>query len=102
MTPERWAVVDAVLQAALECKPTERTAFVAQACAGDAELRREVESLLAAGAAAGDFLERSAVHDPAALEAEWTLARLSAVLAGRYALETECGRIVTSPADLLG
>ena len=91
MTPERWSIVDALLQAALERAPTVRSAFVAQECAGDAELQREVESLLAAEATAGDFLERPA-HDPTAFDAEWTLTRLSAVLAGRYVLERELGR----------
>ena len=92
MTPERWSAVDAVLKAALEYTPADRGAFIARECAGDAELRREVESLLAAGAEAGDFLERPAAGDPTALDAEWTLARLSAALAGRYTLERELGR----------
>jgi tetratricopeptide (TPR) repeat protein len=92
LTPERWSVVDAVLKAALERTPADRGAFIARECAGDAELRREVESLLAAGAKAGDFLERPAAEDPTALDAEWTLARLSVALAGRYTLERELGR----------
>lgn len=37
--------------------PTERAAFLAQACGGDRELRSEVERLLAAHQQAGDFLE---------------------------------------------
>jgi tetratricopeptide (TPR) repeat protein len=90
MTPERWAAVDAVLQAALERAPADRSAFLARECAGDAELRREVESLLAAGAKADDFLERPAVEDSA--DAESTLARLSDALAGRYVIEREIGR----------
>ena len=60
MTPERWRAVDAVLQAALVREPALRDAFINEACAGDDGLRREVESLLAAHARAGDdFLERS-------------------------------------------
>lgn len=45
-TPERWKEVDRVFAAALEREPTERVAFLDDACAGDEELRREVESLL--------------------------------------------------------
>src|SRR3954447_7256169 len=90
MTPERWAAVDAVLQAALERAPGDRNAFLARECVGDAELRREVESLLAAGAMVDDFLERPAVDDSADVES--TLVRLSAALAGRYVIEQEIGR----------
>ena len=36
--------------------PTERAAYLDQACAGDLVLRQEVESLLAAHAKVGDFL----------------------------------------------
>lgn len=48
MTPERWAQIDQLLEKALERPAAEHTAFLAQACGGDAELRREVESLLVA------------------------------------------------------
>ena len=49
MTPERWQQVKGVLENVLEITPPERDAFLDQACDGDQELRREVESLLAAG-----------------------------------------------------
>ncbi|MGD1097422.1 MAG: protein kinase [Bryobacteraceae bacterium] len=47
MTPERWHQIKALYHAALEHEPGERGVFLAEACAGDAELRAEVESLLA-------------------------------------------------------
>ena len=47
MDPARWRRVEEVYQAAAERKPKERAAFLAVACAGDEDLRREVESLLA-------------------------------------------------------
>jgi serine/threonine protein kinase len=50
MTPERWQQIDQLFCAALEREPDERAAFLDQACDGDAELRQEVESLLAAEA----------------------------------------------------
>ena len=47
MTPERWQHVEKLYQAALEREPSQRAAFLERACAGDEELRHEVESLLA-------------------------------------------------------
>src|SRR5262245_51551801 len=47
MTPERWQQVKTLLERALEREAKERAAFLDAACADDAELRREVESLLA-------------------------------------------------------
>jgi eukaryotic-like serine/threonine-protein kinase len=56
-TTARWDRVRAVFHEALERPPAERAGFVASACAGDVELLREVESLLAADTAAAGFLE---------------------------------------------
>ncbi|MEO8075913.1 MAG: protein kinase [Acidobacteriota bacterium] len=56
MTPERWADVDRILNAALTREPHARAAFIADACAGDQALSDEVESLLAEEAVAADFL----------------------------------------------
>ena len=47
MTPERWSQIERVCQGALDCAPDDRTTFLDRECGGDAELRREVESLLA-------------------------------------------------------
>ncbi|HEX4949412.1 MAG TPA: protein kinase, partial [Blastocatellia bacterium] len=52
MKPEDWQQIDQVFCSALEREPEERAAFLDEACGGDAELRREVESLLAAEAEA--------------------------------------------------
>jgi eukaryotic-like serine/threonine-protein kinase len=46
LTPERWALIEELFHRATECAPGERCAFLDKACAGDAELRREVEALL--------------------------------------------------------
>jgi serine/threonine protein kinase/WD40 repeat protein len=48
MTTARWEEIKKVFNGAMEKPPAERAAFVEQACAGDAELRSEVESLLLA------------------------------------------------------
>ncbi|HEU4723065.1 MAG TPA: protein kinase [Gemmatimonadaceae bacterium] len=93
MTPERWRAVDAILQAALEREPARRDAFVADACAGDESLRREVDSLLAAhDRAGGDFLERPAAEALDAPGQPPLTERLAGALEGRYALEHELAR----------
>jgi serine/threonine-protein kinase len=46
MTPERWRDIARFYELALDQAPATREAFLAEACAGDEALRREVESLL--------------------------------------------------------
>ena len=46
MTPDEWQRVKAVLQGALGLRPEQRGEFLDQNCAGEDELRREVEELL--------------------------------------------------------
>jgi serine/threonine protein kinase/Tol biopolymer transport system component len=60
VTPERWQQVEHLCLAALDRAPGERSAFLDRECAGDAELRREVESLLAEQSDAESLLQRSA------------------------------------------
>jgi eukaryotic-like serine/threonine-protein kinase len=62
MTAERWAQIEKVYHTALERAAEERSAYVAQACGGDAELRREVESLLQQDGRTGDLLEVPALE----------------------------------------
>ncbi|MGH9801446.1 MAG: WD40 repeat domain-containing serine/threonine protein kinase, partial [Blastocatellia bacterium] len=61
MNDERWQQIDEILQAAFDLEPHERPAFLDEACAGDDELRREVESLLAHEDSAEYFIETSAM-----------------------------------------
>jgi len=63
MTPQRFERVSEIYHAALDRPSDQRAAFVEQACASDAELRREVQSLLAAHANAGRFM--AAAPEPA-------------------------------------
>jgi serine/threonine protein kinase/Tol biopolymer transport system component len=66
---DRWKDVEPIVRAALERTPNERAAFVAGACAGDRELRLEVESLLAHEAATDTFLNTPAAALIAAADA---------------------------------
>ncbi len=60
MTPERWQEVKKVLAGALERTPEHRRVYLDQACT-EPNLRREVESLLAAhDQGGGSFIERLA------------------------------------------
>ena len=42
----RWEKVEQIYNAALERPEAERAAFLGEACGGDEELRRDLESLL--------------------------------------------------------
>lgn len=46
MTPERWAEIEEIFHSAAEKPQEQRSAYLDERCAGDEELRREVESLL--------------------------------------------------------
>src|SRR5215470_3373270 len=58
----RWGQIKGIYDRALDLCDEGREDFLAGACAGDDELRREVESLLAAHANAGTFLQTPAVE----------------------------------------
>jgi eukaryotic-like serine/threonine-protein kinase len=67
MKPERWQQVERLFLSALERDPGQRAAFLDQACAGDDELRREIESLLAYEERAESFIETPAIEVEARL-----------------------------------
>jgi len=65
MTPERWQQIKVVLYEALEKPADQRSEFLARACAGNADLRQEVESFLVLGdeQARTTFLQSSPSHN---------------------------------------
>ncbi len=65
MTPERWRQVEEIFQAALDRDEPARAAYLDAACAGDAGLRRDVESMLGAHQSDDRFLESSALKHAA-------------------------------------
>jgi hypothetical protein len=77
MKQELWRRAERLFHAALERPPGDRRAFLDEACADDAELRRQVEVLLSKDGQAGSFLERPALTDPT------TALRARASLLGR-------------------
>ncbi|HKR83905.1 MAG TPA: protein kinase, partial [Terriglobales bacterium] len=65
MNPDLWSKVESIFQKAVEADDSRRAAVLEESCAGDENLRREVESLLAQHKNAGDFIERPAFEaDP--------------------------------------
>lgn len=66
--PERWQRIRSLFERALELPPEEVAAFLDRSCAGDPELRSQVEAHLAADGEAGSFLAT-----PAAVLLEETL-----------------------------
>ncbi len=88
---ERFRRAVAVVEQLLDLPPDQRLARLEAECGGDAELAREVESLLAADEAAGGFLEQPA-H-------VWAGAVAAAVRAGPEDLEPGA---VVGPFQLTG
>src|SRR5262245_46958341 len=58
---QRWEQVETLYHAALEHEPAARDAYLAQACAGDEELRREVGELLRYDGASESFIQGNAL-----------------------------------------
>src|SRR5262245_33082249 len=61
MDKQRWQQIETLYYAALERAPDERAAFLAETCADDSGLRREVEALLRYDPTAGSFMQDNAL-----------------------------------------
>ena len=70
MTRERWHKIRELFKSALERTPDERAPFLDLACAGDEELRKEVESLIASHEKTGSFIDAPAFEAAAQLLAD--------------------------------
>ena len=66
MERERWGQVEQIFHAALQVEESRRGELVRQSCAGDDDLRREVESLLAHHSESTSFIETPAFADAGA------------------------------------
>src|SRR5450759_4815298 len=62
MANDRWKQIEQIYHAALERQENQRALFLQEACAGDEQLRREVESLLAQDGSGNRLLERPALE----------------------------------------
>ncbi len=61
MNEQRWQQLDSLLDKVLDLPMPRRKEFIARACGGDEELRRDLESLVEAAEKAEDFIETPAV-----------------------------------------
>lgn len=77
MRPELWRQIEDVYAAAVTLEPGARQAYLDEACSGNSELRSQVQSLLVANAAAGNFLVGDPIQEHLAVVAHE--ARLQAV-----------------------
>ncbi|HEX4947314.1 MAG TPA: protein kinase [Blastocatellia bacterium] len=92
MTPERWEQIGELYLAAQEVEAAQRPAFLAQACGNDTELRREVESLLAAEAKAGDFIDKPLLAEAHAKDTSEQSSLPEQNLIGHYQLQMPLGK----------
>jgi eukaryotic-like serine/threonine-protein kinase len=91
MQPERWAKIEEVVQLAIDCAPEERSALLDRACGTDADLRREVESLLSFSDEGG-FTERSGFADGIKILEQRSVIYHRERLIGAYRIVREIGR----------
>src|SRR5262245_47893344 len=89
--PDRWATIERIYQAALALPVEERTAFLAEACVGDEELRRDVESLLAQQASADAVFTRGAALAAAGLVTDVRCSVLTGQRLGAYQILAPIG-----------
>ena len=91
MDPEQWARIERIYERAVVCQPAARAELLDEACGNDIDLRREVESLIAAGDRAGDFLSASDFREQLAAVAVSARHLSPGQKVGRYELESELG-----------
>ena len=92
MTPERWQQVKQIFNSALSYRPGERGSFLSEACSGDANLRREVESLIASHEQSGSFIDEPAFAAAASLLADEKVALSTGDTIGSYEIRSFISR----------
>src|SRR5579872_4454965 len=91
MTAERWQQIEKLYHAALEREPQVRAGFINEACAGDNDLRQEVESLLAQDGSSPSLIFNRASARPPGLGPS-ALGRLAAgARLGPFEIESQLG-----------
>src|ERR1700694_1298176 len=91
MNPERWQQASQILEIVLERDLDRRAAYLDEVCANDDELRREVESLLAASERAGSLLDSPAMEMAAPLFVADAAKSMRGQSVGRYKIITALG-----------
>src|SRR5215216_3552289 len=91
MTPERWKRIEELYHEAHARMPADRPAFLAQACADDDAIRRNVESLLNESESGDGFLAVSPLAIPAREISGFIPATMIGVSLGGYHLDALLG-----------
>ena len=91
MNPQRYEQVMEVVDRVMDCPAEELASRIEQACAGDAELRREVKRLLAADRPGSKFLEESPLDAVAGSGDDATASAIGRHI-GPYRIVKEIGR----------
>jgi len=91
MDSDRWRRLEQVYDAALTRAPSDRSRYLAEACADDPLLRAEVESLLAQEPVAKDFLEVPAFEAAARTLADEPEALPAGTRVGGYEIQARLG-----------
>lgn len=92
MDQARWQKIDGIFKSALELPAAECAAFLERACAGDDNLRQEVELLIKSDAEAVHFLNQPAMEDAAELLKEEAAPSLTGQSIGPYRIIREIGQ----------
>lgn len=97
MKPERWRKVESIFHKALQADESRRGSVIEESCAGDEELRREVESLLAYHSDSASFIEKPAFADRLDIDSSRTATiaaprpDLKGIAVGHYRVLEEIG-----------
>jgi hypothetical protein len=91
MEPTRWQRIAELYHAAQTRPANERAAFLAEACADDADLRRQVETLLDTPATADSLFAGPAAAITASVVSDGKAAVLSGRQLGVYRLSKRIG-----------
>ena len=92
LSPERWKALEPLVDAALALPPAGRPEFFERASAGDAQLRAELESMVAECERPDTSLDLTAPERFGSLLETSTPTQTTALLAGRFRIERELGR----------
>lgn len=95
MKPPNWDRIQEIYAEVLALPSSERSSYIANACAGNPDLAREIGELLKAHDSAGDFLNSPIIRlNPMSDTLEGT------TIAGRYVVERELGHTTMSQVYL--
>ena len=91
MNKERWQLIEKTYHSALEREGEARSAFLDEACAGDEELRNEVEGLITHDGQASSFIESPALEVAARRMADDQVSSMAGRQFGSYKILSQLG-----------